>query len=274
MEAGTSSRDQVSSETLRGTIAGTGLSEFYRTHGGDEVEALRDVTFSVKSGEFVSLVGPSGCGKTTLLKTVAGLHLSGRNAVRIRGDIRRSGMTVRGPSREVGVVFQAPVLLPWRTVLQNIMLPVEIFGLDRKVYTDQAHKLIEMVGLHGFENKLPRELSGGMQQRVSIARALVTDPQILLMDEPFGALDALTRERMNVELLRIWELTTKTVMFVTHSIEEAVFLSDRILIFSARPGRLVDDLEVNLPRPRTLEALGSPEGVGAVARIRGLLGAH
>ena len=256
----------------KGSILVSNLSEFYFTHGGEEVEALRNVSFSVSDGEFIALVGPSGCGKTTLLKTTAGLNLSGKGAVRLNGEIRRGNIPVQGPSREVGIVFQSPVLLPWRSVLANILLPIEIFGLNIKQHRERAHTLIEMVGLGGFENKLPRELSGGMQQRVSIARALITDPPILLMDEPFGALDALTRERMNEELLRIWGLTKKTVLFVTHSIEEAVFLADRVLVFSARPGELVEDITIELKRPRTLAALASTAGTQAILQIREALG--
>ncbi len=225
------------------------------------VEALRDISFGVRRGEFVALVGPSGCGKSTLLRIVAGLRPA------TRGDVAVDGRPVTRPIAEVGMVFQAPVLLRWRSVLDNVLLPAELAGLEPRRYRDRAHDLLRLVGLGGFEAKLPRELSGGMQQRASLCRALLLDPPLLLMDEPFGALDAMTRDEMNLELLRVWGegsrgtigRDSKTILFVTHSIPEAVFLADRVVVMSPRPGRVARICPVGLPRPRTVEARASAD---------------
>jgi NitT/TauT family transport system ATP-binding protein len=221
------------------------------------VEALAGISLSVGAGEFVSLVGPSGCGKSTLLRIVAGLRPATEGAVRVGGNI------VRAPIADVGMVFQAPILLKWRSIVQNVLLPAELAGKDVRALRKRAAQLLDMAGLAGFGNKLPRELSGGMQQRAALCRALLLDPPLLLMDEPFGALDAMTRDDMALELLRIWgerdlaRQARKTVLFVTHSISEAVFLSDRVVVMSPRPGRVVLDLKIDLPRPRTVELRAS-----------------
>jgi NitT/TauT family transport system ATP-binding protein len=221
------------------------------------VEALAGISLSVGAGEFVSLVGPSGCGKSTLLRIVAGLRPATEGAVRVGGNI------VRAPIADVGMVFQAPILLKWRSIMQNVLLPAELAGEDVRALRKRAAQLLDMAGLAGFGNKLPRELSGGMQQRAALCRALLLDPPLLLMDEPFGALDAMTRDDMALELLRIWgerdlaRQARKTVLFVTHSISEAVFLSDRVVVMSPRPGRVVLDLRIDLPRPRTVELRAS-----------------
>lgn len=238
-----------------------GLTKQYPTRTGDITVALDKVQLNIVDGEFVALVGPSGCGKTTLLKILAGLE------GRFQGEALLSGVAITKPSPEVGVVFQEPTLLPWRTILENILLPVELKRLDMKVYTQRALELMEMIGLKGFENKYPRELSGGMRQRAGICRALVRDPKVLLMDEPFGALDAMTREFLNTELQRIWMKSGKTVVFVTHSIPEAVFLADRVVVMSPRPGRISEIVPVDLPRERKLSDLAHADEV--LSRIRG-----
>ncbi len=243
-------------------ISVAGLGKTYRSRDGRDIEALTDAAFEIGEGELVTVVGPSGCGKSTLLKILAGILR------RTAGEVRLRGRPVDGPSRDVGVVFQAPVLLPWRTVLQNVMLPVEIQGRDRERYEGRARHYLRLVGLEGFEGKYPNELSGGMQQRVGISRALVHEPALLLMDEPFGALDAMTREAMNVELLRIWGESRKTVLLVTHSIPEAVFLADRVIVMTPRPGRISEIITVDLPRPRPLEIINSERFGRYVAAIR------
>ncbi|MCE1196657.1 ABC transporter ATP-binding protein [bacterium] len=227
------------------------MKKTYRT-GGSEIEALGDVSFDVYPKEFVSIVGPSGCGKTTLLKIIAGLLPMSSGAI----DVDKADFDI---SREVGFVFQKPLLLHWRKILDNVLLPIEILKKDRKAMEGRARQLLALVGLEGFEDRYPGELSGGMQQRVSIARALVHDPKLLLMDEPFGALDAITRERLNSELLRIWEETGKTILFVTHGINEAVFLSDRVIVLSARPSRMIESLDIDLPRPRRQDVRVQPQ---------------
>jgi len=223
-----------------------GVSKTYRSRLGN-IEALQRVSLVVRPHEFVSIVGPSGCGKSTLLKMVAGVTSVSE------GSIALNGTVVRGPASGLGMVFQTPLLLEWRDVLGNVMLPIEILGLDRRDGEQRAGHLIKMVGLAGFERRYPYELSGGMQQRVSICRALVFDPSLLLMDEPFGALDALTRDEMAVELLRIHDETQKTVLFVTHSIDEAVFLSDKVILMTVRPGTIQLVVDIALPRPRRPE---------------------
>lgn len=237
-----------------------GLNKHYYTRTGDVTVALQDVNLNIADGEFIALVGPSGCGKTTLLKILAGLE------GRFGGSAYLGKEPIVKPSPEVGVVFQEPTLLPWRTILQNILLPVELMHLDRKSYTERALGLMEMIGLKGFENKYPRELSGGMRQRAGICRALVRDPKVLLMDEPFGALDAMTREFLNMELQRIWMQSRKTVIFVTHSIPEAVFLADRVVVMSPRPGRVSEVISVPLPRERKLSDLSQATDI--LSRIR------
>ncbi|WP_373695939.1 ABC transporter ATP-binding protein [Aquibium pacificus] len=225
--------------------------------GSGSVEALRDITLSVADGEFVSLVGPSGCGKSTMLRVLAGLRPA------TSGSIVVDGQPVTRPISKVGMVFQAAVLLKWRTVLENVLLPAELAGLNPRRYRERARELLTLVGLEGFATKRPGELSGGMQQRVALCRALLLDPPLLLMDEPFGALDAMTRDDMNLELLRVWGEAgkggRKTVLFVTHSIPEAVFLSDRVVVMSPRPGRIADVVTVDLPRPRTVESRATAE---------------
>ena len=239
-----------------------GLNKIYRTREGNTIDALKDINCRVAAGEFVTIVGPSGCGKSTLLKILAGTLRRSSGSVALRGEL------VDGPSRNVGVVFQSPVLLPWRTVLQNVILPIEIQKQDRATFEARGLEYLKLVGLQGFEGKYPNELSGGMQQRVGICRALIHEPALLLMDEPFGALDALTREHMNLELLRIWSEHRKTVMLVTHSIPEAVFLADTVIVMSPRPGRIAEIIPVALPRPRALEMINS-EGFGRyVSAIR------
>jgi NitT/TauT family transport system ATP-binding protein len=235
--------------------------------GAAAVLALSDISFSVADGEFIVVVGPSGCGKSTLLKILAGLLRPTEGAASLKGT------PITGPRRDIGVVFQSPVLFPWRSVLGNVMLPADVQGLDRVQMRKRALDLIKLVGLSGFENRYPRELSGGMQQRVGIVRALIHDPAILLMDEPFGALDAMTRETMNVELQRIWMERRKTVLFITHSTSEAVYLADRVIVMTARPGKIGDEFKVDLPRPRKLDVMNT-EGFGAyVRRIRSALNA-
>jgi len=235
------------------------------TGGARAVTALDRVSFEIETGNFVSIVGPSGCGKSTLLKIISGLLPASS------GKISVNGKRVDQPLENVGMVFQAPVLLKWRSVLGNILLPVEFAKLDIASHTQKAEALVKLVGLAGFEDMYPYELSGGMQQRASLCRALVTDPQLLLMDEPFGALDAMTRDELDLELLRIWEERKKTVVFVTHSIQEAVFLSDLVFVMSARPGRLLEKIVVDLPRPRTLEMMSAVRFGEYTLRIRALL---
>lgn len=236
------------------------LSKVYRTRRSD-VHALRDISFTVGSGEFFSLLGPSGCGKSTLLRIIAGLFSP------TSGEITYPMNPDRSQTPLMGIVFQNPVLLPWRKVLANVTLPARTTGVDRTKARRTALELLEFTGLRGFEDKYPHELSGGMQQRVAICRALTLDPRVLLMDEPFGALDAITRERLNFELLRIWSETKKTVIFVTHNIEEAVLLSDRIAVITARPGCIYDIIPVTLDRPRTKTTLALAE----FAKLAGLV---
>lgn len=227
-------------------------------HNRGGVLALADVSFAIAPGEFVCVVGPSGCGKSSLLKLLAGLRMPSQGEVLFEGD------RLTEPRRRIGIVFQKANLLPWRTVLENITLPLELVGTPAPDVRKRAQDLIELVGLTGFEGARPHNLSGGMEQRVAIARALIHQPDVLLLDEPFGALDALTRERMGAELLRIWNRYGKTVVMVTHSIPEALFLADRVLAFTPRPGRLRADLPIPLARPRSLDQTYSVE-VGALA---------
>jgi NitT/TauT family transport system ATP-binding protein len=226
-----------------------------------ELEALRNITFEVASGEFIAVVGPSGCGKTTFLRIVAGLEAASA------GEVRIDGRVVKSPGGDRGFVFQQDSLLPWRTVLANAMIGPEIAGSDGEPEKRRTLDLLKLVGLGGFEAYFPRQLSGGMRQRVNLARALAIDPEILLMDEPFSALDAQSREIMQTELLRIWEQGRKTVLFVTHQIDEAVFLADRVLVFARRPGRIQEAVEIDLPRPRALGVKRTPEFVAYVDHI-------
>jgi NitT/TauT family transport system ATP-binding protein len=239
-----------------------GLYVRYATRNDVAVSALEDVNLAVREGEFLTVVGPSGCGKSTLLKILGGLISA------TSGSATYAGAKIEKPRREVGFVFQTTVLLPWRTVLENALLPVEVFGLDRPTYTRRAHELLDLVGLSDFSNRYPGELSGGMQQRAAIVRTLVPDPVVLLMDEPFGALDAMSRETMNVETMRICAETKKTVVFVTHSIPEAVFLGDRVVVMTPRPGRIDEVVTVDLPRPRDLDVMADPTFARTVGHIR------
>jgi len=223
-----------------------GVTKRFTTRADDSVLALDEVQLDIPRNQFVTIVGPSGCGKSTLLKIISGIIPPSDGAVRF------DGKPLVKSSRQIGMVFQRPVLLPWRSVIGNVLFPIEMLGWDVAKYRDEAMRLVEWIGLGGFERALPNELSGGMQQRVAICRALIYDPQMLMMDEPFGALDAMTRDDLSVELLRIWTERKKTVVFVTHSIPEAVLLADRVVIMAARPGRILMDLAVNLPRPRSL----------------------
>ncbi|MDQ7820531.1 MAG: ABC transporter ATP-binding protein [Armatimonadota bacterium] len=229
------------------------------------VAALAGVSLSVRSGEFVSILGPSGCGKSTLLLAVAGLLQP------TRGHVRVDGKPVQGPVREIGMVFQDHLLLDWRTVLDNVLLQIDLRGLSRSAFLPSARALLGRMGLRGFETKYPFELSGGMRQRVAIARAIIHNPRLLLMDEPFGALDALTREQIRVDLERLWMEWRNTVLFVTHDIAEAILLGDRVVIMTSRPGRLADIVPVSLPRPRTADILARPEFLDYRARIQGVL---
>jgi len=224
------------------------VGKVYDTKGGT-VEACAEVHLDIRQSEFVAIVGPSGCGKTTLLKMVAGL------VPYTSGSITVGSRKVERPQTDVGIVFQESILLDWRDVLSNVMLQVDIRGMDRATYEAVAKHLLKQTGLEGFENKKPYELSGGMRQRVSICRALVHDPPLLLMDEPFGALDALTREQISMDIQRVWMDKRKTALHITHSIPEAVLLADRVVVMSPRPGRIVEIIDIDLPRPRRLDKL-------------------
>jgi len=237
------------------------VSKVYKSSGGREVQALTHINLDVRQSEFISIIGPSGCGKSTLLRILANLEppTSGQ-------------MDWKDSSDNIGFVFQDATLLPWKTVLQNARFPLEVKKLLSKDSLSNLDKLLELAGLKGFENAYPRELSGGMKQRVSIVRALSYNPDVLLMDEPFGALDALTRDKMGIELMRIWDETKKTILFVTHSISEAVFLSDRVIVMSPRPGKIDQVMDIELPRPRTVEVKETLEFVNYVKTLREVLG--
>ncbi|MPV36910.1 ABC transporter ATP-binding protein [Georgenia subflava] len=241
------------------------VSQVFETKSGT-VHALENINLEVGTNEFVTLVGRSGCGKSTLLRVISGLITPTAGTVMVGGE------PVTSPRRDVSVMFQRPALLPWRSVVENIMLPVEVLKLDRRTHRARAHDLVELAGLKGFEDKLPHELSGGMQQRVSLCRSLIQQPQVLLMDEPFSALDALTREELSVELQRIVAEESTTIVFVTHSIDEAVLLADRVVVLSPRPGRLREIVEVDIPRPRSLGQTAHADEVTKVsARLHDLL---
>ena len=242
-----------------------GVTKVYPT-ADEPILALADISFSVGEGEFVAIVGPSGCGKSTILRIVLGI------APLSRGQVLFRAQPIAGPQPDVGMVFQTPVLMRWRSVLRNVLLPIEILRRPIQAYERQARDLLNLVGLGGFEERYPGELSGGMQQRAAICRALIHDPSLLLMDEPFGALDALTREQMGSELLRIWAERQKTVLFVTHDIDEAVFLADRVIVMTPRPGRVALDERITLPRPRSVRVKSSPAFAAHVMRIRSVLG--
>jgi NitT/TauT family transport system ATP-binding protein len=247
-----------------------GVSLTFQT-GDGEVQALANVNLQVADGDFVSFIGPSGCGKTTLLRVIADLEHPTAGTILVNGitpgEARRQ--------RHYGYIFQAPALYPWRTVERNVMLPLEIMGFDAKERRARTERYLKLVNLSGFERKFPWQLSGGMQQRASIARALSFDPALLLMDEPFGALDEIVRDHLNEQLLRLWDQTGKTVVFVTHSIPEAVFLSTKIVVMSPRPGRIIDVIACDFPRERTLEIRETPEFIKIAQRVRaGLRSGH
>jgi NitT/TauT family transport system ATP-binding protein len=257
---------------VTGTVTGSRVEiarvcKTYQREAASPLVALDGISFAVEPGEFVSVLGASGCGKSTLLRIVGGLSHA------TNGTVMIDGTPVLGPRRDTGFVFQSPELLPWRNVMQNALIGSEILGLDRKRSRHRAQELIGLVGLSGFEKSKPAELSGGMQQRNAIVRALLHEPRLLLMDEPFGALDALTREQMGVELLRILATSQASVIFVTHSVPEALYLSDRVVVMSARPGQVQTILTVRVPRPRDLSMLSTSEIVEQATRIRALLGA-
>ncbi|NYT22975.1 ABC transporter ATP-binding protein [Alcaligenaceae bacterium] len=239
-----------------------GLEKSYRSQDGGSIRALGPITLDIRKNEFLTIVGPSGCGKSTLLKLLAGL------ISRSSGSIHIAGQEIFGPQLDIGVVFQAPVLLPWRTAIENVMLPAHVNKLDPRKSKARGLELLSMVGLGDFHAKYPNELSGGMQQRVAIARALMHDPSTLLMDEPFGALDAMTRESMNVEIRRLWANAGKTVIFVTHSIPEAVFLGTRVLVLSSRPGKIAEIVDVELDEDRSLDIVASDVFGTYTRRIR------
>jgi NitT/TauT family transport system ATP-binding protein len=240
-------------------------SKTYETRDGEPVHALTNLNLEINEGEFLSIVGPSGCGKSTLLKLIVGLLPI------TQGQILFYDEPVRRPRTDVGMVFQEAVLLPWRTIKQNVMFPIEILRKNDRDYSKDADELLTTVGLGGFINRMPYELSGGMQQRASICRALIHKPKLLVMDEPFGALDAMTREEMGVELLRIWDEFRKTVIFVTHSIREAVWLSDRVVVMTARPAKIADIISIDLPRPRTASMQFLPEFGQYVEKISAII---
>ena len=245
------------------------LANVSKSYGKDAKAhlAISNASFDVMPGELACLVGPSGCGKSTLLKILAGLHPHDDGTVTMG-----SAANPFDPARDIGMVFQQPLLLKWRTIIDNVLLPAEILGLPEKATRERARELLALVGLAGAEDKRPYELSGGMQQRAAIARSLIHDPKLVLMDEPFGALDALTREKMNLELLRIWKQSGKTILFVTHGISEAVFLGSRVVVFTAGPARMADNFTIELPYPRTLD-IKTHEAFGAYTRrIYKLLG--
>jgi len=258
----------VDSDRAPALITARGLTKIYSTADAGSVTALKDIDFEIFDGEFVSVVGQSGCGKSTLLKVLAGL------LPYTAGSVELNGKPLRGPSPEAAIVFQSPVLLPWRTVLDNVLLPIEFRKLPMSGYRESALGLLQMVGLQDFAQRYPYELSGGMQQRAAIVRALVQDPRLLLMDEPFGALDAMTREQMNLEVMRIWSQSRKTVIFITHSIAEAIFLSDRVIAMTARPGRIADVITIDLPRPRDLSVINTDRFGRYAAHLRTLLDAQ
>jgi len=241
------------------------VTKTYRSKG-HSVQAIETADLDIRPGEFVSLVGPSGCGKSTLLKMIAGLEAWDDGSITVNGGPASSGR------RDTGIMLQSATMLPWRTVLQNVLLPVQVMGLDYPAAKARALELLALVGLEGFENRHAWELSGGMQQRASLARLLVFEPDILLMDEPFAALDEFTRERLDIELQALQSSLGRTIVYVTHNIGEAVMLSDRIVVMTPRPGRIVDVIPVELPRPRTEETLSSPAALALIARIRRELG--
>lgn len=250
---------------LPASVALQGVAREYVTRRG-RVLAVEDMSIQVREREFVAILGPSGCGKSTLLKMIAGLLPPSRGTVLV------DGQPVTEPLERLGMVFQSPVLLRWRTVINNVLFPAEALGQRNKAMRERALALLELVGLKGFEQRYPHELSGGMAQRVSLARALLLDPRLLLMDEPFGALDALTRDEMGFELLRIWQERPKTVVFVTHSISESVLLADRVLVMTARPGKLALDLKIDLPRPRSARMRTLPRFGDIVAGLQDAMG--
>ena len=237
----------------------------YRSKTGDDIVALHNVDLAIGNQEFVTLVGPSGCGKSTLLKLIAYLIEP------TRGRLNLGGKPHTQPSPDIGIVFQDAVLLPWRNVVDNVLLPIEILGLDRRAYRKRAMELLNLVGLQGFENRMPKELSGGMQQRTAICRALIHDPDVLLMDEPFAALDAMTREELGLELMRIWDEHKKSIVFVTHSIPEAILLADRVVVMTPRPGRIAEIIDIDLKRPRTLDMEFTPTFKEYSDRVRSLI---
>jgi len=241
------------------------LEKVFVTVRNERVHALHDISLAVHEREFVTVVGPSGCGKTTILKILAGLVPASAGRVAV------AGRPVAAPRADIGIVFQNPILLPWRTVMENVLLPAEVQGMPADKARARARDLLAMVGLSEFEDKYPMELSGGMQQRAAISRALLPDPSILLMDEPFGALDAMTREQMNLDLQRIWRESGKTVLLITHSIPEAVFLGDRVVVLTPRPGRLARLVDVPIPRPRSIDVMGEPLFGRLTGEIRKLL---
>ena len=241
------------------------VNKTFRGRDGAAVEALRDISLDIAAGEFVAIVGASGCGKSTLLRLVAGLVPTSS------GQVMLDNAPVKEPRTDTAMVFQAATLLPWADVLRNVTFPIRLMHRQNADTEDKARALLSTAGLGGFETKLPRELSGGMQQRVAICRALLQEPRVLLMDEPFGALDALTREEMSLELLRLWSIRQMAVIFVTHSISEAILLADRVVVMSPRPGRIADIIKVELPRPRSFEQEGAEEFQRCAARIRALI---
>jgi NitT/TauT family transport system ATP-binding protein len=245
-----------------------GLGKRFSSRSGDIVTALSDVNLDIRDHEFISVVGPSGCGKTTLLRIIAGLETASS------GSVRSGGELVTVPRPDAGVVFQQAVLLPWNTVLANVLLPSQLKGDTSAATLARAESLLAFMGLKDFARKYPFELSGGMQQRVSICRALMRDPKVLLMDEPFGALDAMTRESMNMELMRVWSEERKTVIFITHSIPEAVLLGDRVVVMSPRPGRISQVVDVDIQRPRNLKTMGTPRFGELCDHIRSIFGAE
>jgi NitT/TauT family transport system ATP-binding protein len=248
-----------------GLIDAEHLTKVYGTATGPLV-ALADVSFTIEEGEFISLVGPSGCGKSTLLSILGGLE------ERSEGQLSLDGEILDRPRTDIGMMFQSSVLFPWRTARENVRLPGIVLGLDPKEQAAKCDELLDLVGLAGFGDRYPNELSGGMRQRVALARLLAHGPRVLLMDEPFGALDEFTREAMNLELLRVWEKTRKTVVFVTHNIGESVFLSDRVFVMTPRPGQVAGILAIDLPRPRTTGMMRDPRYSELVFEIRRMLG--